>query len=410
LIEALSMTNSMAYSMTQKRWRTSVFALMALSTLLGFTQTAKAANWSVTLIEQANNPKLDRQRVERAYLGHPLGGAGEAIAMALDDAQFELEAAKTTITLKSEQVSSVEAAKAAAQKAEKAGSPLLVINLPGAWASAVASAVKLPILNIGASEDNLREGDCLANLYHVLPSERMRADALAQALMARKWSQVLLLVGPMPEDIKRSQTAQASMKRYGLKLVANKSFKLSTDPRERTLANLQLLTANPTYDAVWVVDSDGEFARSLPYNTAQARPVVGDAGMVALAWQVNFDRFGAPQVTRRFTKVAKRAMTDIDWAAWMAGKAVVAAAMATTTQSRTDAASIAKALSSVSLDGSKGVPLQFRTWDRQLRQSMLLSDGQGVLATMPMEGILHPKNILDTLGADEGEKLCKFKS
>jgi ABC transporter substrate binding protein (PQQ-dependent alcohol dehydrogenase system) len=301
LIEALSMTNSMAYSMTQKRWRTSVFALMALSTLLGFTQTAKAANWRVTLIEQANNPKLDRQRVERAYLGHPLGGAGEAIAMALDDAQFELEAAKTTITLKSEQVSSVEAAKAAAQKAEKAGSPLLVINLPGAWTSAVASAVKLPILNIGASEDNLREGDCLANLYHVLPSERMRADALAQALMARKWSQVLLLVGPMPEDIKRSQTAQASMKRYGLKLVANKSFKLSTDPRERTLANLQLLTANPTYDAVWVVDSDGEFARSLPYNTAQARPVVGDAGMVALAWQVNFDRFGAPQVTRRFT-------------------------------------------------------------------------------------------------------------
>jgi ABC transporter substrate binding protein (PQQ-dependent alcohol dehydrogenase system) len=404
------MTNSMAYSMTQKRWRTSVFALMALSTLLGFTQTAKAANWSVTLIEQANNPKLDRQRVERAYLGHPLGGAGEAIAMALDDAQFELEAAKTTITLKSEQVSSVEAAKAAAQKAEKAGSPLLVINLPGAWTSAVASAVKLPILNIGASEDNLREGDCLANLYHVLPSERMRADALAQALMARKWSQVLLLVGPMPEDIKRSQTAQASMKRYGLKLVANKSFKLSTDPRERTLANLQLLTANPAYDAVWVVDSDGEFARSLPYNTAQARPVVGDAGMVVLAWQVNFDRFGAPQVTRRFTKVAKRAMTDIDWAAWMAGKAVVAAAMATTTQSRTDAASIAKALSSVSLDGSKGVPLQFRIWDRQLRQSMLLSDGQGVLAAMPMEGILHPKNILDTLGADEGEKLCKFKS
>jgi ABC transporter substrate binding protein (PQQ-dependent alcohol dehydrogenase system) len=286
----------------------------------------------------------------------------------------------------------------------------LVVNLPGAWTGAVAAAVKIPILNIGASEDNLREGDCLANMYHVLPSERMRTDALAQALMARKWSQVLLLVGPTPEDIKRSQTAQASMKRYGLKIVTTKPFKLSTDPRERSLANLQLLTGNTVYDAVWVVDSDGEFARSLPYNTAQARPVVGDAGMVALAWEAHFDRFGAPQVTRRFTKVAKRAMTDFDWAAWMAGKAVVAAAMATTTQSRPDAASIAKALTSVSLDGSKGVPLQFRSWDRQLRQSMLLTDGQGVLATMPMEGILHPKNILDTLGADEGEKLCKLKS
>jgi ABC transporter substrate binding protein (PQQ-dependent alcohol dehydrogenase system) len=393
--------------MFTKNRQTSIFSMMFLCALLGLTEVAKAANWNVTLIEQANNPKLDKQRVERAYLGHPLGGASEAIVMALDDAQFELEATKTTITLKQEQVANVESAKAAAQKAEKAGAPMLIVNLPGAWFSAVATVVKLPILNIGASEDNLREGDCSLNTFHLLPSERMRADALAQALMARKWSQVLLLVGPLPEDTKRSQTAQASMKRYGLKLVTTKTFKLSTDPRERSLANLQLLTANHAYDAVWVVDSDGEFARSLPYNTAQARPVVGDAGMVALAWQANFDRFGAPQVTRRFTKVAKHAMTDLDWAAWMAGKAVVAAAMASL---RTDAASIAKALSSVSLDGSKGVPLQFRTWDRQLRQSMLLSDGQGVLAAMPMEGILHPKNILDTLGADEGEKLCKFKS
>jgi ABC transporter substrate binding protein (PQQ-dependent alcohol dehydrogenase system) len=400
----------MAYSMTQKRWRTSVFALMALSTLLGFTQTAKAANWSVTLIEQANNPKLDRQRVERSYLGHPLGGASDALTMALDDAQFELEAAKTTITLKQEQVINVDAAKTAAQKAEKTGSPLLLVNLPGAWTVAVATAVKIPVINMGASDDNLRESDCLINLYHVLPSERMRTDALAQALMVRKWSQVLLLVGAMPEDIKRSQTAQASMKRYGLKVVAIKPFKLSTDPRERSLANLQLLTANNAYDVVWVVDSEGEFARSLPYNTALARPVVGDAGMVALAWEAHFDRFGAPQVTRRFTKAAKRVMTDFDWAAWMAGKAIVAAAIATAGTPRTDAASIAKVLTSASLDGSKGVPLQFRPWDRQLRQSMLLTDGQGVLATMPMEGILHPKNILDTLGADEGEKLCKLKS
>jgi ABC transporter substrate binding protein (PQQ-dependent alcohol dehydrogenase system) len=397
----------MTSSTVSKRCRISVLVVAALGAVLNLTHDAKAANWTVTLIEQANNPKLDRQRVERAYLGHPLGGAGDGIAMALDEAQFELEATKTTITFKPEQVSSVEAAKAAAQKAEKAGSTVLVVNLPGAWTGAVAAAIKLPILNIGASEDNLREGDCLANMYHLLPSERMRADALAQALMARKWSQVLLLVGPMPEDVKRSQTAQASMKRYGLKIVATKAFKLSTDPRERSLANLQLLTANNTYDAVWVVDSDGEFARSLPYNTAQARPVVGDAGMVALAWAANFDRFGAPQVTRRFAKTAKRPMTDHDWAAWMAGKAIVAAAAASP---RLDSASIAKALTGVNLDGSKGAPLQFRSWDRQLRQSMLLTDGQGLLATMPIEGILHPKNILDTLGADEGEKLCRLKS
>jgi ABC transporter substrate binding protein (PQQ-dependent alcohol dehydrogenase system) len=397
----------MTSSTTSKRYRISAVVAAALSAALSLAHEAKAANWTVTLIEQANNPKLDRQHVERAYLGHPLGGAGDGVVMALDEAQFELEAAKTTISLKQEQASNVESAKAVAQKAEKAGAPLLLINVPASWTSAVAAAVKIPVLNIGASDDNLREVDCAANLYHLLPSERMRTDALAQALMVRKWSQVLLLNGASLEDAKRGQAVQASLKRYGLKLVSIKPFKLSTDPRERTLANLQLLTANLAYDAVWVVDSDGEFARSLPYNTAHARPVVGDAGMVALAWEAHFDRFGAPQVTRRFSKLAKRAMTDLDWAAWLAGKAVTAVAIASP---RTDAASITKALLNASLDGSKGAPLQFRSWDRQLRQSMLLTDGQGVVGTMPIDGVLHPKNILDTLGADEGEKLCKFKS
>jgi len=31
-------------------------------------------------------------------------------------------------------------------------------------------------------------------------------------------------------------------------------------------------------------------------------------------------------------------------------------------------------------------------------------------ATAPIDGLLHPKNILDTLGADAPEKLCKSRS
>ena len=234
----------------------------------------------------------------------------------------------------------------------------------------------------------------------------MRSDAIAQALLARKWANILLLSGPSPEDALRSAAAQASIKRYGLKTVAVKPFKLSTDPRERALGNLTLLTTGLAYDAVWVVDSDGEFSRSLPYNTALARPVVGDAGLVALAWQAQFERFGAPQVSRRFAKAAKRPMTDFDWAAWMAGKAIVAAAAGT---QKLDAGSVHKALLAANLDGSKGVAMQFRPWDRQLRQPLLLTDGQGVQGLMPLEGVLHPRNVLDTLGGDEAEKLCKAK-
>ena len=393
-----------------RRWVARVGSFLRLAGLclcVCVCVTAQAAPWNLTLLEQATSPQLERSRLERAYLGHAGGPASDGVAVALDEAQFELEAAKLAVTIKTEPVATLDAARIAAQKAEKAGAPLLLVTLPAAWVSGVAAAVKLPVLNISASDDVLRERDCQANVYHLLPSERMRADALAQALMARKWTQVLLLAGPTPDDALRSAVAQAAIKRYGLKLVAVKPFKLSTDPRERSLANLTLLTANMAYDVVWVVDSDGEFARGLPYNTAQARPVVGDAGLVALAWQAQFERFGAPQVSRRFAKAAKRSMTDHDWAAWMAGKAIAAAA---TSAPRGEPALVAKALLEANLDGSKGVAMQFRPWDRQLRQPVLLTDGQGVMATMPLEGVLHPRNALDTLGADEAEKLCKPKS
>jgi ABC transporter substrate binding protein (PQQ-dependent alcohol dehydrogenase system) len=236
----------------------------------------------------------------------------------------------------------------------------------------------------------------------------MRADALAQTLAAARWSQVLLLTGPSPDDARRAAVAQAALQRYGLKLAGSKPFKLSADPRERDLANPRLLTnpgSSAAYDVVWVVDSDGEFARSLPYRSVLPRPVVGDAGLVALAWHAQFERFGAPQVSRRFAKAQQRPMTAPDWAAWLAGKALAAAAVA----APKGGAGFAQALANAELDGSKGVPLSFRPWDGQLRQRLLLSDGQGVVALAPADGVLHPKNTLDTLGADAPEKLCKAR-
>jgi ABC transporter substrate binding protein (PQQ-dependent alcohol dehydrogenase system) len=135
--------------------------------------------------------------------------------------------------------------------------------------------------------------------------------------------------------------------------------------------------------------------------------VVGDAGLVALAWSPRFERFGAPQVSRRLAKAAGRPMGAHDWAAWMAGKALVAAAVAAP---KGPLAAFHKALAEAELDGSKGVAMSFRPWDGQLRQPLLLSDGASVVALMPAEGVLHPKNNLDTLGADAPEKLCKARA
>lgn len=374
-----------------------------MSVALAAPLAAGAAVLKATLITPDDDPRLDRSRLERAYLGHPGGPLSDGLEVALEETKFELEAAGAEVALAAAPAASIEAARAAAVAAEKSGAAVLLTDLPAEWTLAVADAVKLPVLNLGDASDRLRQQDCRARMFHLAPSERMRSDALAQTLVSRKWSKLLLLVGGSPQDALRAATAQASIKRYGLQVVASKPFKLSADPRERDLANPLLLTAGNNYDAVWVVDSDGEFARTLPYRIVLPRPVVGDGGLVALAWHAQFERYGAPQVSRRFAKAAKRPMTAQDWAAWMAGKTLAAVAIAAP---KGPNAAWAQAIGKSTLDGSKGTSLSFRAWDGQLRQPMLLTDGQGVIAQAPAEGVLHPRNVLDTLGADAPEKLC----
>jgi ABC transporter substrate binding protein (PQQ-dependent alcohol dehydrogenase system) len=366
-----------------------------------------AATLTVGVLSRADDDRLDPRRVELAYLGHPGGPPAQAVEVAVKESQFELDAAGLKIRI--EALTAVDAADARTklQRLEKAGAAAIVLDLPADWIARAAPAVKIPLLNAGEPDDVLRAGQCLPNLLHTYPSERMRADAIAQMLASRRWSRVLLLHGSTQDDTTRLATVQASIKRFGLKPVATRPFKLSADPRERDLANPLLLTANVDYDTIWVVDSDGEFARLLPYRASLPRPIVGDGGLFAVAWAPNFERFGAPQLARRFQRGVGRPMTGQDWAAWIATKAILQAAL---DKSVTPAAQLkAFVQPGFTLDGFKGVRLSFRAWDRQLRQPLLLTDGQGVIGTAPVEGLLHPTNVLDTLGADAAEGLCKTR-
>jgi ABC transporter substrate binding protein (PQQ-dependent alcohol dehydrogenase system) len=62
------------------------------------------------------------------------------------------------------------------------------------------------------------------------------------------------------------------------------------------------------------------------------------------------------------------------------------------------------------LQGYKGVPLSFRSWDHQLRQPVLLAAPRSLVAVAPIEGFMHPKTELDTLGFDEPETACKWSN
>jgi ABC transporter substrate binding protein (PQQ-dependent alcohol dehydrogenase system) len=371
---------------------------------------AMAASLTIGLVQRDDDDRLDPRRVELAYPGQPGGTLEAAVRLAVAESQFELDAAKLQVRLDVRSAHDAAAARALVAQLAKAGASAVVLDLPAEWIGGAAAAAAVPMLNAGDADEALRQAGCAAKLFHTLPGERMRADAVAQALLARRWTRVLVLHGPRPEDASRLAQVQAAIRRYGLKPVATRPFKLSADPRERDLANPLLLTGAAVaadYDAVWVVDTDGEFARALPYRTALPRPVVGDAGLVAEAWMPRFERFGAPQLSRRFQRAAQRPMTGPDWAGYVAGKAVVQAALEQ--PAAPDAAAVLKTLkrADFTLDGFKGVRLSFRAWDRQLRQPLLLTDGVGVIALAPVEGVLHPTNVLDTLGADAKESACK---
>ncbi len=380
--------------------------------LLWTALDASAATLTIGVLQRADDPRLAPQRVALAYPGHPGGPLSQAVEMAVTESRFELEAAKLRVAVQVREARDAGEAREQLKQLVQAGAAGVVLDLPAAWLAAAAPAVTLPLINAGEAAEAPRGHACQPHLFHTLPGDRMRADALAQGLLARRWSRVLLLHGPRPEDAQRLALAQAALKRHGLKVVAMKPFKLSADPRERDRANPLLLTgaAVGDHDVVWVVDSDGEFARTLPYRTALPRPVVGDAGLVAEAWAPRFERYGAPQLARRFMKAAQRSMTGHDWSAYIAAKALLQAALEQPIDP--GAAQVLKALRRPDfvLDGFKGVRLSFRQWDRQLRQPLLLSDGVGVVGTAPVDGVMHPKNVLDTLGTDAAESACKAAS
>ena len=263
-------------------------------------------------------------------------------------------------------------------------------------------------MNVSARQDSLRGEDCRANIVHLIPSDSMLTDALAQYLVARNWRDIFVLQGPAPQDARKVAALRRSAAKFGARLVAVKPFVLGEDPRRRDENNVALMTAGVDADVVFVADWSREFARYIPYNTSKPQPVVGDAGLVATAWHWSWYRNGAPQLQHRFEKIADpRRMNPEAWAAWVAVKAV--------TQSAARAGSLQLSAmqqfmlgSRLNLDGAKGEPMSFRPWDHQLRQPILLATADAVIARAPLPQFLHQTNDLDTLGIDRPETRCRF--
>ncbi len=325
---------------------------------------------------------------ESKVLGRRLGLNFELFEVELNDGQNAADAVRQAMT---------------------DGHAIFVLDLPLEEMRDLASAMveeSALMFDVRHPDIELRRSFCQANLFYMLPSRAMRADALAQYLREKGWSNILMLTGPEAGDSRDADAFRNAAAKFGLTVVAERDFLLSNDPRNRDRNNIALMTGEPDHDVVYLADSLGEFGRYVPFATYLARPVVGSEGLSASGWHWTWERHGAPQLNQRFGKRAERTMEATDWAAWAAVKSVVEAI--TRTES-TEAKLLHKFLMSdeFTLDTYKGAPGSFRPWNRQLRQPILLHTHNAVIDRAPLTQFLHATNHLDTLGLDQSESACR---
>ena len=368
-----------------------------------------AQNIHIGLLRLQNDPRFDESFAYARIELRAQGDALSAVKMSINDMKIMANARGLKIKLSEAKVE-VEGLYQAAQNMIAEEVTHIIVDLPGNVVDNLTASLSdsdVVVLNTTAPDDWLRS-KCYSNLLHTAASDRMIADALVQHATLYKWKEILILRGKTPRDTMRADSFMQSAKRYRLRIVDDRDFDLSTNPALREENNIALITGGRrNYDAVYIADEIGEYARYVPYQVIRPRPVIGATGLVALEWHWALERYGAPQMNSRFEKMSadNRRMSWQDWSAWIATRAVLTAFIKSHDPT-IDAVNAYLRSHKLRLDGSKGRQMNFRPWSGQLRMPILLATHNAIIGVAPLEGFLHQKNTLDALGYDEQEFIC----
>ncbi|AYG45456.1 branched-chain amino acid ABC transporter substrate-binding protein [Pseudomonas sp. Leaf58] len=392
-------------------------AHLALTCLL-----ALAATLAAPLAPAAQGQAAQPLQVRIGYLGYrpdpgpllsniipePTDAGLQGAALAIVDSNSSGRFLKQEFHLADASVDSPEALLQAAKAQHAQGLRLFVVNAPAASLRALSAALPDSLLfNAGSPDDSLRSSQCLGNVLHSLPSRAMLADALVQFMVLRKWQRALLIVGQTEDDRAYAAALRRAAKRFGLQLVAEKTWTFDNDQRRSAQADMPLFTQTAEYDVVLVADERGDFGEYLPYQTWYPRPVAGTQGLTPTGWHKSVETFGAAQLQKRFEAQAGRWMNDRDFAAWMAVRSV-ASAVSKLRQAEPHALQQLLLSEQLPLDGFKGRKLSYRPWNGELRQPIPLVQPRALVSTSPQEGFLHPFNEMDSLGYDKPEVTCSY--
>lgn len=278
-------------------------------------------------------------------------------------------------------------------------------------ADAIANKDAL-IINYGAADDRLREEDCRPHVMHSAPTRTMLADALAQYLIWKKWNRWFLVLGPQPQDKLFADALRRAAKRFGGKIVEERTFTYESGSRrsdggfEQVQQQIPTFTQNaPDHDVVVVADEGSLFGDYLPYRTWDPRPVAGTAGLVPMSWHPAIELWGGTQFQNRFKKLADRTMRPVDYDAWMATRMIGEAASRAASPDFKDMVAYMKS-PTFEFAAFKGVALSVRDWNGQVRQPVLVATPKLLVSVSPQPGFLHQFSELDTLGIDRPETKC----
>lgn len=285
----------------------------------------------------------------------------------------------------------------------------LLINAPKQIIELIADLPEAQgalLFNVSSPDVELRNNACRANLLHTKPSRNMLTDALAQFSLKKRWKKWAVIHGVHDTDKAYLASLEQSAKKFGINTVATKEWAFDADMRRNASREVPLFTQDiPDHDMMILADEIGDFGRYVIYNTWIPRPAAGTEGIVPSAWSFSVEQHGAAQLQSRFKKSQNREMRPIDYAAWAAVRTI---GEAVTRTNSSDVKTIREYILSdeFTLAGFKGRPLTFRKWNGQMRQPIPLSHSRAVVAMAPLEGYLHQRNELDTLGSDKQETSC----
>ena len=174
-------------------------------------------------------------------------------------------------------------------------------------------------------------------MLHTAPTRTMLADALAQYLVWKKWPHWLLVVGPHREGQAYADALRRSAKRFGAKIVEERTFNYESGSRRSDGGYEQIQQQIPTF-----TQSAPELRRARRRRRGQPvrrlsplshlgsrAPSPAPRASSPTSWHPAIELWGGTQFQNRFKRLADRTMRPLDYNAWMAARMVGEAASRT---------------------------------------------------------------------------------